>query len=307
MEKLPDSLLNSFWQGLSQEWRDELSQYFDLPEEIDHSHLRKMLSSKHIGINVMGNPFDDPINFKHINPLKYFTELEDITLSNTSIGSLSPLAGLNKLKSLRLTSCMFDSSKLVDLIQLEELSIWSSDINNTKFIKGLTNLKKLDLVDTEISDIESLSSLTKLSNFNCWGKHLYDNQLTTLSKKLPKCKVNELKKSFDTLRFINDNPDAEFSDFGYETIDLTDNNDKWTFKTAPPEMKEYMLEIKELVFDFLYNEYYPTEFDDEDVEQNRLTINHNETDFFIISSNHNQEPKIHLISCDDWEFFCNNE
>lgn len=303
MDKLPNSLIKSFWSNLTSEWRAALRASFSLSDSFDISEIQNMLNSTNLFINTNAEEDDNHIDLKQINAIKYFTELEYILLQNTTIDSLVHLKDIKNLKSLRLMNCnIIDSSHLAYLVQLEELSIWNCNIQNTNSIKELINLKKLDIIDTEIIDIRNLSELRYLTDLNCWSSHLYDSQLDIIKLKNPKCKINELKQSFEFMDFMNNNPEAEMSDFGYHTIDLTVNNNKWTFDDAPIEVKEQMLVVKEDIYNYLELLYYPKKYNNENSEQDRIKINIDNIEYFVISSNYNRKPIIHFIGCEYWDY-----
>ena len=84
-------------------------------------------------------------NWKHLDP---FTTLKALNLKGTNIKSLVPLLNLKHLESLNLERC--------------------KDWSDLKTLSGLKNIKKLDISDTEVSDLSFLENLS-LTEFSAAG------------------------------------------------------------------------------------------------------------------------------------------
>ena len=104
-----------------------------------------------------------------ISPLAGLTQLEDLFLLDSPISDLRPLSGLTKLKRLNISvSRISDLRRHVDFTQLETLGVYNSQDGNTQIkdpnlIRDWRGIKRLHLIDNQISDITPLAQLTQLT------------------------------------------------------------------------------------------------------------------------------------------------
>lgn len=105
-------------------------------------------------------------------------KLETLYLNDDKISDLSPLSGLVNLEKLILGGNQItDISPLAGLVNLKELSLGMNNIENIQPLGNLINLdKQLDLIENKISDISSLSKLTKLETI-----YLNQNQVSDIT------------------------------------------------------------------------------------------------------------------------------
>jgi hypothetical protein len=91
-----------------------------------------------------------------------------------------------KDKDLALLRPFGDTVKLVDLA---ECPITDGGLEH---LKGLTNIRTLNLLNTKVTDkgLESLSGLTTLQFVNAAGTQITDQGIKSLKKKLPKVRVD---------------------------------------------------------------------------------------------------------------------
>ncbi len=136
------------------------------------------------------NPCDVKLSYTDLTPLSKLSKLEHLELNYSSIDDLTPLTGLpnlkilklqrsqiteistikelNKLTYLNLEESLIDNfSYIKDLSNLISLSLTSNDLkNDLDFLNGLSNLKKLELINCELSSIDTISNLKKLEEVN---------------------------------------------------------------------------------------------------------------------------------------------
>ena len=84
-------------------------------------------------------------------------------MTTTNISDISPLAGLNELRNLRL-----DSNSILDISPIAELNLWHLQLANNSIsdispLAELTRLRSLRLEDNNITDISPLAGLTLLN------------------------------------------------------------------------------------------------------------------------------------------------
>ena len=105
--------------------------------------------------------------------LKYFTNLEELELTNLSINNeiTIMLSKLKKLETITFNKCSFENPNVLQMLKVHALNIINSDIQDTKFLESLKILKKLSLIGLDnvyIKDINNLINLKylRLSNSN---------------------------------------------------------------------------------------------------------------------------------------------
>lgn len=104
---------------------------------------------------------DGELNFLDISN---FNNLEDLIVSNTFLSSddILIIRNLSLLKSIRFNKCFFENANDVGLINVEEIHFFDCDIIDYSFIKNMTNLKSLSIVNGDVS----LNDLMFLKDLN---------------------------------------------------------------------------------------------------------------------------------------------
>lgn len=105
--------------------------------------------------------------------LKYFTNLEELELTNLNINNeiTVMLSKLKKLETITFNKCSFENPNVLQMLKVHSLNIINSSIQDTKFLESLKILKKLSLIGLDnvyIKDINNLINLKylRLSNSN---------------------------------------------------------------------------------------------------------------------------------------------
>ena len=103
--------------------------------------------------------------------LKYFTNLEELELTNLNINNeiTVMLSKLKKLETITFNKCSFENPNVLQMLKVHSLNIINSSIQDTKFLESLKILKKLSLIGLDnvyIKDINNLINLKylRLSN-----------------------------------------------------------------------------------------------------------------------------------------------
>ena len=103
--------------------------------------------------------------------LKYFTNLEELELTNLNINNeiTVMLSKLKKLETITFNKCSFENPNVLQMLKVHALNIINSSIQDTKFLESLKILKKLSLIGLDnvyIKDINNLINLKylRLSN-----------------------------------------------------------------------------------------------------------------------------------------------
>ena len=135
---------------------------------------------------------DTPVTSTGFAQLESLGELEDLSLSAAGYGDddLARLAGLTQLTTLTLRGERITDrglSHLAKMRQLGSLRVHNTSIKSLEPIRGLTQLKLLDLTDTPIGDegLRPIEELTSLGWLSLGGTRVTDagiKHLLTLSK-----------------------------------------------------------------------------------------------------------------------------
>jgi len=190
-----------FWNSLSDEWKNLILSFLPKVKNPNYSDfilsdnpyippfsVKKKLSNNDLAalkigientrtITIENSKAVSDTKFDSIAPLKYFTNLQSLTIKEflhlkdkKQISDLSPLSSLKQLRSL-----IIDCSPIRDLIPLSELkNIEVLEISHTKVsslvpIKQFKNLRKLKLTCSPISTLEPLREIVTLTDleFGC--------------------------------------------------------------------------------------------------------------------------------------------
>jgi Leucine-rich repeat (LRR) protein len=91
-------------------------------------------------------------------------KLTELTIRESKISDLQPIAALRNLTKLDLTqNQIVDISPLTNLSKLTDLNLGINKIVNVSPLASLSNLKSLSLLGNQISDVKSLAKLKKLT------------------------------------------------------------------------------------------------------------------------------------------------
>ncbi len=120
-------------------------------------------------------------NITDISPLAGLVNLSRLVLSNNPIANLSPLEGLTNLTNLslfgvKITNLSTLASWLPGRTNLERLNLGATGISDISMLAGLANLRFLHLGRNNISGLSPLSGLTNLTELS-----LLDNNIADVS------------------------------------------------------------------------------------------------------------------------------
>lgn len=155
-------------------------------------------------------------HIRDFSPLLHLRKLEKLNLCTAYLNNVNLLSSLRKLKYLninhnRLKTTDFiadmhrlevfhiqDSNTVIDVSlflhlkgSLHELYLGSNTLENTDQLNSFTNLKKLNLFDTQTSSIEFVEKLPFLEGLNLWRNNIKDIRPLLNSKSLKKVNLRE--------------------------------------------------------------------------------------------------------------------
>ncbi len=125
-----------------------------------------------------------------LSPLAELKKLEKLWLINTQVSDISPLAELKNLKGLSL-----DNTQVSDLSPLEELKnitflhLSDMSVSDLSPLAELKNLKVLWLQYIPVSDLSAVAELKNLIEFRLHETRGSYEQMQGLRRALPNCKI----------------------------------------------------------------------------------------------------------------------
>ena len=127
------------------------------------SNLKKCKNLRNINIRVY--------NASKTYNLEKIKELKECAITKITLGSYSNEIGKNAFSSLE---------DISEITTLEELTVYSqNNLSSTKGIEKLTNLKKIDLHDSGVTNLTGIEELSNLEEINLNNTNLYDTYVNT--------------------------------------------------------------------------------------------------------------------------------
>lgn len=116
---------------------------------------------------------------------------------------------LANLKELVLFDCIYSLNGIGNLKKLEHLDVSYNNAKlNLNHIKGLKNLKYLNICNNSVSDISMLGSLSKLETLHSWDTNITDYSVILKLKKLTRLLANSEIEGKLLEKFMKTNPDC---------------------------------------------------------------------------------------------------
>ena len=191
--------LNSWWEGLNEDWKQVLSEKFKLTSSPTTDELHQLTAVSSLSL--------ERVPFTSLEPLTIFNNLRKLTVFDSPTLVLSPLSQLTKLTSLTLSQMpAIDYLPIAGLIELEELDLSNTGIEGVAALIKLTNLKKLNLSGTNIKSLKGIETLRKLEELDIASTNLRSlkalediiglKKLTCFNTRLTPRIVDSFKESF---------------------------------------------------------------------------------------------------------------
>ena len=160
-------------------------------------------------------------NFDDLSAIADLNQLVELMIVNIDLSAadLAILASLTNLRSLTLRNMELDDlSFVVNLLNLEELELLTNfHIEDLTPLSGLTNLRRLSVINSQITDVAPLSVLVNLDYLNLTGNRVTDiRPLSTLNA------IVEMNDQWMTLPYIGIDEELPFVVYGLDsTLPLT--------------------------------------------------------------------------------------
>ena len=142
-------------------------------------------------------------------------------LRTNKIEDITPLSGLNLLKSLDLSNNQItDISALSGLSALETLAIYNNQIVDISALSGLSNLTSLDMEHNQVTDITPLSGLTNLKSLELSSNPIADTSALSILTGLESLLLS--RTGLTTIPALADLPNLKFLDLvGNQITDIS--------------------------------------------------------------------------------------
>ncbi len=172
----------NFWDTLGSDWQTALKKCNDIEkDDLGDQELARLINSSSFSC------YDSERGLKDLSPLSRFRELTQINISRQKeIVSLTPLTGLEKLKSLSIRGAKVSSIKpLSGLNSLKQLAFENNPVSDLGPLKGMDRLRELNISKTRVIDLSPINNLLKLKTINLTG--------TSVSNLEPLTRMENLK------------------------------------------------------------------------------------------------------------------
>ncbi|MEI7896010.1 MAG: hypothetical protein WCJ26_03160 [bacterium] len=196
----------SWWQGLSQPWKDVFLQQVNIKGTPDKIQLQQIAGLSKVEIS-------ENFQISDLVPLVHLSRLTELQFSGTTVSSLEPVSRMPKLQALRcpknpiidltpvtglpnLVELDFSNTKVEELealqnmMQLQVLKFsGNQQIKNLKYLQKLVNLKVLEFYNTRVSNIDVLDGMNKLESVKMFNTKVSPKRIEKLRQMHPKCEI----------------------------------------------------------------------------------------------------------------------
>jgi internalin A len=120
-----------------------------------------------------------------LTPIASFPKLKMLSLPGNKINDLRPLSNLTQLISLNLTNNkIIDINPLNKLTKLDSLYLMNNQLSDIRPLANLTKLQFLDLRENNISDVRSLANLKDFRRLEMRGNKVTAKDCPFISEKM---------------------------------------------------------------------------------------------------------------------------
>ena len=114
------------------------------------------------------------IGVEDLTGLEYAINLLEFTLSRENVESLDPIKNLVNLERIRIAYTEIENLPLTfhEQVNLKQISIVGTIIEDVSFVEGMTNLDHLTMTDAGIKDISAMENLINIEQLNLRGNEI---------------------------------------------------------------------------------------------------------------------------------------
>jgi Leucine-rich repeat (LRR) protein len=145
---------------------------------------RRVLGERIFEVAIYGAEFSD------LTPIAGLENLRQLRLKSTALTDLTPLDGLENLQRLRLESDgVTEITTLAGLKNLQELYLNCPAVRDLTPLDGLEKLQRLVLNSVGATDITPVAGLKSLNELDLINTAFSDDQIESLQEALPNCVI----------------------------------------------------------------------------------------------------------------------
>jgi len=152
--------LFEWWQTLSKDWKDIVSQNIPVSETITKEELHQIINRTSLNIQV-------PV-INSLEPVSMLYRLEKLDASSTHVSDLEPLSSLNHLR---------------------ELNINNTNVASIEPLSSLDNIRTIYFENTGVGDLMPLQNCIQLQIVYCDKSNVATDNVLKFKTKLPDCLV----------------------------------------------------------------------------------------------------------------------
>ncbi|MCD4817271.1 MAG: hypothetical protein K8S23_01100 [Candidatus Cloacimonetes bacterium] len=169
LEREYQKKVNDFWFSIDLSWQQILAQTLN-KNKITQADISDLAKIKKINCS--------KTRIKHLEPLRFLTELEELDCSETEISSLEPIATLVKIKKLNCSNTQIGSlERISNFADLVELDFSFTNVESMAPIKNMKYLKILKLAKTKLVNLKRLQNFNQLEELD-----ISDTKIKTLNE-----------------------------------------------------------------------------------------------------------------------------
>lgn len=171
------------------------------PEDIETKDLKAITNLSLRATDIAGE-FQET----DFSDLQYFTELEELDLSNMMVTrqTLEYICRLEKIKELKFYNCEFMTTieGITGLKKIEQLTFVSTKPSDISSVAKLSSLKKLGLIHLILVDMKFISYLANLEELDLTNSNVMDANISKLLKNLKVIRI--CGSTLEKIRFLKD-------------------------------------------------------------------------------------------------------
>lgn len=197
--------LQQWWEGLTDEWRQIFRRHVTTSELPSREQLHEMMRLTKLELpngsrvrslaSIEGLFRLQELSFSDtqigsLEPLRNMKTLERLHCAKNPITSLEPLSGLFKLRYLNCENTpVEDLDPLVSLINLEDLRCGGTQVDDLEPLAGLYKLKRLDVYNTDVKRLKDIYTLPNLLRLTCYNTRINDRRVEKFQKMHPDTEI----------------------------------------------------------------------------------------------------------------------
>ncbi|AZQ61784.1 leucine-rich repeat domain-containing protein [Flammeovirga pectinis] len=163
MRKKPSTLviygseqLQTWWEGLSQQWKDILLAEAKLSGSPDKEQLQQIANIKQVDIHTSNG-------IQTLEPLSFLVNLERLNAANTGITTLEPLKNCPNLSTLNVQGTNVSNIDVLGVLKaLRKVDLNGTKVSDLSALSTSTTLTKIDISNSLVSSITPLQSITSI-------------------------------------------------------------------------------------------------------------------------------------------------